>query len=250
MYYFYGWGTAIVLVQIACIVHAVRTGRSSWIWVILVFPLLGSIAYAVSEIRLGRAGHRLAGQIADVVAPSRRIDELRARLDECPTVENRMALASEYTRHRRYADAIALYRECLTGVHADDPEAHKGLATAQLESGAFADAKATLDHLFSVSRDRTPATRLLYARAVEGLGDPDATLAAYEEARAGAVGDEVRARHALALEKLGKASAAREIWTRIVKESQRADGRYLRDNREWIRTAKQRLDDARRPRTP
>jgi hypothetical protein len=249
VYYFYGWGSAIVLVQIACIVHAVRTDRASWIWIILFFPLIGSVVYVFSEVRIGRGGRRIAVQIADVVAPSRRIDELRARLEDCPNVGNRMELASEYVRVRRYPEAIEQYRECLVGVHADDPEALKGLATAQLESGAFADAKASLERLFRTSRERTPAARLLFARAVEGTGEIDAALAAYDDARPGALGDEARARHALVLEKAGRAGDARDIWARIAKESDRADGRYRRDNREWIRLAKERLEAAARDKT-
>jgi hypothetical protein len=239
--FYYGWGGAILLVQVLCIVHAIRSGRSSWIWIIFFFPLVGSIVYVISEVRVGRAGQRLAGQIVDVVQPSRRLGELRAKLDECPSVENRMELAGECARQRQFTEAIQLYRDCLSGVHADDPAALKLLAAVQLDSGAFADAKETLERLFRTPRERTPAARLLFARALEGTGDDTATLAAYEDARAGAIGDEARARHALFLDKLGRTEDARAIWERIAKEASRADGRYRRDNREWIRIAKDRL---------
>ena len=242
MGFYYGWGSAILLVQIICIVHAVRTGRTSWIWLILFFPLVGAIAYVVSEVRLGRGGRRLAGQIVDVVQPSRRINELRARLEECPSVDNRMELARECTRQGQHAEAIALYRECLHGVHADDPEALKNLAASQIETGACADAKATLERLFRASRERTPAARLLFARAIEGADDGAAALAAYEDARAGAIGDEVRSRQALLLDKLGRHDDAMAIWLRVVKDGERADGRYRRDNREWIKIAKDKLE--------
>ena len=43
MYGFYGWGSAIVIFQIICIVHAVRNGNTSWIWIILFFPFIGAI---------------------------------------------------------------------------------------------------------------------------------------------------------------------------------------------------------------
>ncbi len=244
MAYFYSWGGGtILIVQLLFVVHAVRTGRSSWIWIILLFPLIGAIAYAISEVRPGRGGRRLAGQLVSVVQPSQRLNELRARLDDCPNVENRMELAREHALLGHHAEAIVLYGECLSGVHADDPEALKGLASSQLEIGAFADAKATLVRMFRATRERTPVARLLFARAVEGADDAEAALAAYEDARAGAVGDEMRSRHALLLDKIGRIDEARAIWTRVVKESERADGRYRRDNREWISIAKQKLGD-------
>jgi hypothetical protein len=113
----------------------------------------------------------------------------------------------------------------------------------QFEMGKPADAKATLEHLFEIKpRERTPAMRLLFARIIETEGDANATLAAYEAATPGALGDEVRCRYAGALERAGRRDDAHAIYTRIVKESGRADSRYRRDNREWIQIAKGKLD--------
>jgi len=231
-----------VIFQIICIVHAVRHNNTSWIWIILFVPFVGCIAYLASEGRsVGRGGRKLAGQIVDVVQPSRRIDALRAQLEQTPTVENRLALAEEYTRHKRYAEALELYE--VTGVHRDDPEVLKRRASVQFEMGKVADAKATLAHLFELNaRERTPAMRLLYARIIETEGDHAATLAAYEAAAPGAIGDEMRCRHALALEAAGKRDEAQALFARIVKDAGRSDGRYRRDNAEWIQLAKTKVD--------
>src|SRR5207244_9189965 len=125
----------------------------------------------------------------------------------------------------------------LTGPHANDPHALASYATALLATGGYADAKAALERL-----PRTGATRLLYARALEGLGDDVATLAAYEEACTGAIGDEARARRAQFLDKLGRKDDALAIWQRIDKDARRSDGHYRRDNREWIAAARDRLE--------
>lgn len=240
--YFYGWGSAIVIFQIICIVHAVRNNNASWIWLILFFPLVGCIVYLATEARgVGRGGRKLAGQLVDVALPTRRLEALRAQLEHAPTVENRMALAEECVRHKRYDEALELY--ATTGVHKDDPEILKKRASVQFEMGKPADAKATLEHLFEINpRERTAAMRLLLARIIETEGDDAATLAAYEAATPGAIGDEVRCRYAAALEKAGRRDEALAIYTRIVKDSARSDGRYRRDNREWIQTAKTKLD--------
>ena len=224
--------------------HAVRRGNTSWIWIILFFPLIGSLVYLATEVRgVGRGGRKLAGQLADVVAPSRRLEALRAQLEHAPTVDNRLALAEECVRHKLYDEALQLYDT--TGPHKDDPEVLKRRASLQLEMGKTAEAKATLDHLFEVQpRERGPAMRLLFARVVEAEGDAGATLAAYEAAARGAIGDEVRCRHAGVLERAGRRDEAVAIYTRIVKESARADARYRRDNRAWIHIAKAKLDGA------
>ncbi len=242
MYGAYGWGSAIVIFQIVCIVHAIRNRNSSWIWIILFFPFIGSIIYLATEVRgVGRGGRKLAGQLVDVVQPSRKLDALRAKLEHAPTVNNRLALAEECVRHKLYDEALQLYET--SGAHRDDPEVLKQRAIVQLEMGKHADAKATLQRLFDVQpRERSPAMRLLYARIIEAHGDMDATLEAYEAARPGAIGDEVRCRFAGALDKAGRRDEANAIYTRIVKESAQADGRYRRENREWIQTAKAKLD--------
>jgi hypothetical protein len=243
MYGFYGWGGAVVAFQIFCIVHAVRTNRTSWIWIILVFPFIGSIVYIASEVRFGRGGRKLAGQLVDVVQPSRRLEALRAELEACPSVENRLALAQECMRHKRYDEALQLYEAASTGVHQDDPEILKNLAAAQFEMGRHADARATLEHLFEIKpRERSPAMRLLLARIVEAQGEHEEALAGYAAACSGAIGDEARCRYAGALERAGRGVDAIAIYTRIVKESARADGRYRRENREWIQIAKAKLE--------
>jgi hypothetical protein len=84
---------------------------------------------------------------------------------------------------------------------------------------------------------------LLFARVVEAQGDGAETLAAYEDAGPGALGDEVRCRYAGALERAGRRDDAFALYERIVKESARADSRYRRANREWIQIAKAKLDE-------
>jgi hypothetical protein len=244
MYGFYGGGSAILIFQIICIVHAVHNDNAGWIWIILFFPLIGAIMYLASEGRgVGRGGRKLAGQLADVVQPTRRLEALRAQLEHAPTVDNRLALAEECVRHKLYDEALQLYDT--TGAHKDDPEVLKRRAAVQLEMGKPADARATLEHLFEVQpRERGPAMRLLFARVVETEGDAEATLAAYEAASRGAIGDEARCRHAGALEGAGRQDDAHALYARIVKESAHADARYRRDNREWIQTAKAKLDAA------
>lgn len=244
MYGFYGWGGAIVILQIACIVHAVRTNNSGWIWLILFFPLVGSIIYLASEVRgVGRGGRKLAGQLADAVQPTRRLEALRAQLEHAPTMNNRLALAEELVRHKRYEEALALYEA--SPAHKDDAEVLKQRATVLLAMDRAAEAKATLDHLFDVHpRERTSALRLLFARVIEALGDDEATLEAYEAARPGAIGDEARCRHAGALERAGRRDESLALYQRIVKESAHADGRYRRENREWIQIARAKVDAA------
>src|SRR5689334_9376466 len=111
MYGLYGWGGAIILLQIACVIHAIRNDNAGWIWLIVFFPVIGSVAYLAMEVRgvgVGRGGRKLAGQLANAVQPTRRLEALRKQLEHAPTVNNRLALAEECVRHKLYDEALQL----------------------------------------------------------------------------------------------------------------------------------------------
>src|SRR5689334_21400003 len=86
----------VVIAQIACVVHVLRTGRPYWwIWILFVVPLIGLAAYLYLEVRptLGRNWfHNLLWKLK---TPQQRIDLLSAQLAESTTVRNRLALADE-----------------------------------------------------------------------------------------------------------------------------------------------------------
>ena len=244
--YYYGTGTVVVILQVFCIIHAIRHRNTSSIWLILFFPLIGCIIYLSTEARgMGRGGRKLGRDIAAVVNPSGKLKALREQLEHAPTVENRLLLAEECARHKLYDEALQLY--ATTGVHADDPEVLKKRAGVQFEMGKPADAKTTLEHLFAIKpREKTAAMRLLFARIIDTEGDDTATIAAYEAALPGALGDEVRCRYAGVLERAGRSDDARAIYSRIDKEARQSDSRYRRENREWIAIAREKLDAAKR----
>ena len=92
-------------------------------------------------------------------------------------VASRQRYAAELIRQGRPTDAIAVYRQALSGLYESDPNLLLGLAQAQFASGAFADARATLDSLIARNPDfRSPEGHLLYARSLAGEGNRDKAL--------------------------------------------------------------------------
>ena len=85
-----------------------------------------------------------------------------------------------------------------------------GLATAQAEQQNFNEARATLERLQTKHPGFKPnEADLLRARTLEGCGDPQAALQAYEALLPLYVGLEARYRHALLLKKMGHTVQAR-----------------------------------------
>ncbi|MGC2459989.1 MAG: tetratricopeptide repeat protein, partial [Steroidobacteraceae bacterium] len=60
-------------------------------------------------------------------------------------VASRQRFADELIRQGRSPEAIGIYRQTLSGLYEHDPNLLLGLARAQFASGAFSEARSTLD---------------------------------------------------------------------------------------------------------
>ena len=112
----------ILLVQIACLIHAGRTGRPYfWFIIILFVPGLGLLAYLAVEVIPGLLRGRAAGRLSQTVSagldPTRHYRELARAVETVPSVANFRALADECVRLGRHDEAIDLYKSALTGMH-------------------------------------------------------------------------------------------------------------------------------------
>ncbi len=108
------------LLQLACIIHIFKTGRSSgWLYVIIFLPYIGGIAYLIIEIlpdlRLGRNLPQFTDIVVSKIIPSHKIDKLKADAEFTPSFNNRKMLADEYLNAGYFDEAVALYDELLQG---------------------------------------------------------------------------------------------------------------------------------------
>lgn len=204
-----------IIVQASFIIHVYKTGRPYW-WalIILSFPVIGCLVYYFSEIFPGTQEARKAEKLARVIGKKVGSDKALARRVEeveiCGSIDNKIALAQECMERELYDDAARLYRSCMEGLYADDPNLLLGLATAQAEQQNFNEARATLERLQTKHPGFKPnEADLLRARTLEGCGDPQAALQAYEALLPLYVGLEARYRHALLLKKMGHTDQAR-----------------------------------------
>ncbi len=211
--YFY---IATIVLQVICIVHALKTGRAYW-WLAVIFflPLAGSIAYFIVEILpdFSRRGGSMASAVAKKLDPER---DLKRRTDDLTlsdTVENRLNLADEYMEVERYDDAVELYQSCLSGVHKTDPKIILNLAAAQFQLKRYTDVKDLLDRLIETNPNfKSSHGHLLYARALEELGEKDAALEEYRVLAGYYSGMEAKCRYALLLKQAGETAQARELF--------------------------------------
>jgi hypothetical protein len=243
---------ALVLVvglQLLCLTHAVRTGRScQWMAIIMMLPLAGCIAYFILEIlpdlRHSQAARQAVRDLGAVIDPERDLHEAAARVAQADTVENRAALAEACLRHGRAADARQLLESCLSGVHASDPALMLGLARARFALEDDAGALESLDALRAAHPDlKSPHGHLLYARSLEQLGRTEAALMEYAALAEYFPGEEARCRLALLLHKIGRVAEARAAFRQVVRSVERASKLYYRAERDWYEVARRNLTE-------
>jgi hypothetical protein len=237
----------MLLAQITCAVHVVRTRRNYyWIYIVVFVPMVGMAAYFIAEMLPELANSRNARQAASGMAravdPGRNLREALRDISITPTAENKVRLAAAHLAAGQVDPAIALYRGALTGVHATDPAMMLGLARALFIKGDVAETRAVLEWLRRANPDYNSSEgHLLYARSLELLGDTDGALREYRALVNYYPGQEARCRFALLLAQTGKSAEARRLFEEVCQAIDYGPRHQRRGQREWYDIAKRQL---------
>jgi hypothetical protein len=236
-----------IIIQVLLIIHVIKTGRNQlWIWVLAFLPLAGGIAYIalemLPELFRSRAARRTARGLKKAMDPGADLRRLESETKVAGNVANRQRYAEELAKHGRYEDAIAQYRETLTGLYEHDPNLMLGLAQAQFGKGDAQAARGTLDELIRLNPEfRSPAGHLLYARALEAEGDVARALDEYHALAPGYPGAEAWVRYAQLLQAQGQRAEAQKVARELLDQARIAPSHYRRAQRDWLEAAQRLL---------
>jgi hypothetical protein len=238
----------LTIIQAALIVHVIKTGRNFlWIWVLLLLPAgIGGLAYLAVEILpelfRSRTAQRTARGFKRAMDPGADLRRYESEVRVAGNVASRQRYAEELIRHQRYDEAIAQYRQALTGLYEHDPNLMLGLAQAQFAQGEAGAARATLDELIRLNPQfRSPAGHLLYARALAAEGNVAKALEEYRVLAPAYPGAEAAVRYAQLLEAQGQHAEARRVARELLEQARIAPGHYRRAQREWLEAAQRLL---------
>jgi len=244
---FLGFGF-IFLVQLACAVHLLRTGRSYlWFLPILFLPPFGPIAYIayvlLSDVSGSAEARRFADNVANLADPGRGYREKLRQVEMVGSADAKRALAGECIKRGRFQDAVELYQSAMSGpLGVGDPVLLRGLARAKLLAGDGAGAVEAFEALRRLDKHAFDAdVELDYARALALVGRTEEALVQYEHVVPRYPGEEARCRFALFLKTLGRSERAQALFGEIVKSVRGAPGYYKSRQREWYRVAKEQL---------
>jgi hypothetical protein len=238
-------GALVLLIQLSFANHALKTRRPYWwLFVIMGFPVMGCVLYYFIEVfpssRESRSAHKSARAIARALDPDK---DLRARIadvEACGSVENRMLLARECMEQDMYAEAAALYRSCLGGVHETDPDLRYGLAGAVFMEGRHEEAFELLRRLRASHPGFRPAdVGLLLACALEGANRLDEALAEFGVLADTYPGEEGRWRYGLLLRRLGRSDDAKAVFQRMLRNAERQPQHYREAQHDWLKLARE-----------
>jgi len=236
-----------LLLQVAMLVHCLRTGRNfMWVWVLLMAPGVGGLAYLLVEILPelfgSQAARKTARGMRRAIDPQQDLRRYEAEAQRAGDVASRQRYADELVRHGRAGDAVDVYRQSLRGLYEHDPNLMLGLARAQFESGAAAEARATLDELIARNPQfKSPDGHLLYARALEAEGNRERALAEYKTLAGYYAGAEAALRYAQLLARSGERELARSTLTGLLEHARLAPRHYQKVQADWLAQARREL---------
>lgn len=236
-----------IVIQLALIVHCIRTGRNFlWVVAIALPGGLGALAYVLVELLpalfAGRGTSRALRGVQRALDPGQDLRRYEAEARMTGDVASRQHYADELIRLGRAQEAITVYRQALVGLYESDPNLLLGLARAQFEAGAFSEARATLDDLRARNPQfRSPDGHLLYARALEAEGNRERALEEYSTLVRYYAGAEAPLRYAHLLHECGKNEEARRVLKDLLEHARLAPRYYRRMQRQWLLLAEREL---------
>ncbi len=236
-----------IVIEVALIVHCLRTGRN-WLWILAIvfLPPLGWIAYGIVVLlpaMFGSRGARSAVRgMRRALDPAQDLRRYETEVHRTGDVASRQHYAEALIHHGRAREAVDVYRQALSGLYESDPNLMLGLARAQFEAGAYGEARATLEELMKRNPGfQSPDRHLLYARALEAEGNVPRALEEYAGVTRYYAGAEAAVRYAQLLGASGHAAQARSVLQELLDNARSAPRYYRRMQRHWLVTAEHEL---------
>lgn len=231
----------IYAIQIALVVHVLKTGRNRvWVYLLIFIPLLSALAYLLIELlpewSSSIGGQRARRGLAGTLNPGGRLRQLQQAWEQTPNADNARHLAAELLSAGRLDEAGPVLEQALSGLFATEPNLMLLRARLAFEKGDPAAAVATLDQLQQANPGfRSAEGHLLLARALEQAGQAQRALDEYRAVASYFPGVEARYRMALALRATGQEAEAQTELEQIMADARLAPGHFRKAQSHWLR---------------
>lgn len=229
------------ILNLVAIVDVVRVGASwYWIWIILMFPGVGAIAYfvVVRSGWLGGRGRSLSPPTARRLQARRRIRELNVQLTNWRGPAVLAEMGDELLVLGKYDDALRHFLEAQKGGGAVE-DVNFGLAQAYQMLGRFAEAVPPLDELVKAAPDAYLGRALMQlGRSLDESGEKERAEQVLRQVLARRTVIEAQVRLARLLLARGEADEARQILAEVKSDAATLPRYLRREHGPWIRAAR------------
>jgi hypothetical protein len=237
----------IWLVQLALIIHVLKTGRSRyWIMMLIFMPMIGGLAYFVIEIlpdfSNSISGQRAVRNVKQTLNPGANLRQQEAAWSQSPNVDNGRRYAEALMDSGNTTEAEKIINQALKGLFATEPTLLLVKARLQFEKDRTNEVVKTLEILQEHNPDfRSAEGHLLYARALETEGQIDNAIKEYSAVSGYFPGVEARYRLALCLEVTGKNTASKTELESILNDAKLAPPHFRKSQKTWLDAVKREL---------
>jgi hypothetical protein len=234
----------IWLTQLALIIHVLKTGRSRyWIMMLIFMPMIGGIAYVAIELLPqfsgSISGQRAVRSVKQTLNPGADLRQHEAAWSQSPNVDNGRRLAQSLMDTGKTKEAEDIIAQALKGLFLTEPTLLLLKAQIQFDTDRTADAAITLEILQDNNPDfRSAEGHLLYARALQAEGNIDQAVKEYSAVSGYFPGVEARYRLALCLALAGKNTASKAEFDSILNDAKLAPPHFRKSQKTWLDAVK------------
>jgi len=177
-----GYYYLVIILQIVCVIHALKSGRREWLFFIVFVPAIGVAVYVIREILPEISSGQFVENVLRMISPNGRIKEWERKVRISDTVTNKLQLADAYAQQQQYGKAIALTQEC-ANAFSKDPGILLQLARLQFLNGNYAESISSFDKVNATKGVRMSKAEdeLLYARALEATAQAGRAEEVYQK---------------------------------------------------------------------
>jgi hypothetical protein len=237
LYRFYA---PVVALQLFCIYHAYKSNAEQrWYWLILFLPFFGSVIYLYITFFNSKNIRTLEEGVKEIVIDNYRIGQLEKERAFSDSHTTRIRLADEYSKNGRYADALNLYRESLTGFMSDDPGLRMKILRAHFLNKDFAEATEIGLELESDKTFKNSEERVAYAWALHYSGNSNKANAVFEDMDKSFTNYRQRTEYCKFLVETSQAVRAKEKLAEVLEEANHMRDTERKMTRHVIREAKE-----------
>jgi len=237
-----------LLVQAAMVIHVLKTGRSRyWIMALIFLPFVSTIAYLVVEVLpefLGSmTGRKAVRSIKKTINPDAELRQAEAQWQQSANVDNSRRYAEALVDSGKLSQAEDIVNQALTGLFSTEPTLLLVKARLEFEQNRPQQAVESLETLLEQNPDFKSADgHLLYARSLEATGDLKSAVREYAAVSKYFPGVEARYRLALCLRKNGNEQAALAEFSSILNDAKTAPAHFLKSQKHWLNAVRHDID--------